>query len=189
MMVLVHSSLATLSAILLLCDTGNSFMLQRRNNAPRSIGKSHSSSIAKSPTDITVIATSYTTAGAQPPSFLRAIPEPGPCPQCSDENGYYDGNVNFVCIACGFEWPVEGDASSNESINEADGVVRDCNGNILENGDTVTLTKELGKGLKKGMKVTRIRVGDYGDSHDVEANLPGMGTFALKSQFLKKSGK
>ena len=68
-------------------------------------------------------------------------------------------------------------------------IIRDSNGNILEGGETVTLTKELGKGLKKGMKVTRIRVGDYGDGHDVEANIPGMGTFLLKSQFLKKSSK
>ncbi len=119
-------------------------------------------------------------------SSLNVIPEPGPCPECSDVNGYWDGSVNFVCIACGHEWPVdsvndEGDADSD------DGIVRDSNGNILESGDTVVLTKELGKGLKKGLKVTRIRVGDYGDGHDVEANIPQLGTFALKSQFLKKT--
>ena len=117
---------------------------------------------------------------------LQVIPEPGPCPKCSDENGYWDGSTNFVCIACGEEWPVESAEADN---NNNDGIVRDCNGNILESGDAVTLTKELGKGLKQGLKVTRIRVGDYGDGHDVEANIPGLGTFALKSMYLKKSNK
>jgi len=115
------------------------------------------------------------------------VPEPGPCPECSDENGYWDGATNFVCVACGHEWLVE--ASQEEDADVDDGVVRDSNGNILESGDTVVLTKELGKGLKKGLKITRIRLGDYGDGHDCQATIPGLGTYDLKSQFLKKTSK
>jgi len=70
---------------------------------------------------------------------------------------------------------------------DATQVVMDVNGNILESGDTVILTKELGKGLKQGLKVARIRVGDFGDDHNVQAAIAGLGTFNLKSQFLKKT--
>lgn len=124
---------------------------------------------------------------------LQAIPEPGPCPECSDPNGYWDGSTNFVCIACGHEWLVDSNEGYGANMGEgtdkddASQVVKDSNGNVLESGDTVVLTKELGKGLKKGLKVLRIRVGDYGDDHDVQANIPGLGTFNLKSQFLKKT--
>ena len=67
-------------------------------------------------------------------------------------------------MSCDHEWPVESDAtssSSSSSENSVDepNVIRDSNGNVLEGGETVLLTKELGKGLKKGLKVTRIRVG------------------------------
>jgi len=79
------------------------------------------------------------------------------------------------------------DGSSDEG--DGDVTIRDSNGNVLATGDTVVLTKELGKGLKKGLKVMRIRIGDFGDGHDVEASIPGMGTFVLKSRFLKKAGK
>ena len=95
---------------------------------------------------------------------LHAVPEPGSCPECSNENGYWDGGSLFVCMSCDHEWPVESDAtssSSSSSENSVDepNVIRDSNGNVLEGGETVLLTKELGKGLKKGLKVTRIRVG------------------------------
>merc|ERR1712194_631568 len=114
--------------------------------------------------------------------LLRAsvVPEPGNCPECSNENGYWDGSTMFICIACAHEWSVElASADSGPSSAEENSTIRDSNGNILEGGETVVLTKELGKGLKKGMKVTRIRIGDYGDDHDVEASIPGMGTFLL----------
>lgn len=118
-------------------------------------------------------------------TVLSAVPEPGSCPECSDENSYWDGSTMFVCTACGHEWPVGSMGSEDE--NDDGGVIRDSNGNVLEGGETVVLTKELGKGLKKGLKVTRIRIGDFGDGHDIEANIPGLGTFLLKSQFVKKT--
>ena len=96
---------------------------------------------------------------------LHAVPEPGSCPECSNENGYWDGGSLFVCMSCDHEWPVESDATSSSSSSSSENsvdepnVIRDSNGNVLEGGETVLLTKELGKGLKKGLKVTRIRVG------------------------------
>jgi protein PhnA len=92
-----------------------------------------------------------------------------------------------VCIACGNEWPVA-DASRGATADTeiGDDLTRDANGNVLERGDTVVLVKDLGKGLKKGTKVKNIRLGDYGDGHDIEASIPGLGTYELKSQFLKK---
>jgi protein PhnA len=63
---------------------------------------------------------------------------------------------------------------------------RDVNGNILETGDTCVLTQDLAKGkLKRGQRL-KIRLGDFGDGHDCEATIAGIGTYALKSQFLKK---
>jgi len=199
-MVFYITRLAMLFALLLLCHTVNSFVSEysvSSNSVSRRARELHHYSFERitTPSTVNVVnpttITAYSgTTRARIPSFLKAIPEPGPCPQCSDENGYWDGNVNFVCIACGHEWPVRAEEGSSDNVDgKGDNIVRDCNGNTLESGDTVTLTKELGKGLKKGLKVTRIRVGDYGDGHDVEANISGMGTFALKSQFLKKTSK
>jgi protein PhnA len=131
---------------------------------------------------------------AQQKLFSTLVPEPGPCPECSDENGYWDGSLNFVCVSCGHEWLVESTDSGNPTStvdNDGDTAasVLDSVGNELISGDTGVLVKELGKGLKKGLKITRIRIGDYGDGHDVQANVPGLGTYNLKSQFLKKTSK
>lgn len=126
------------------------------------------------------------TKPVNPPALFAAEPEPGPCPECSDENGYWDGATSFACIACGHEWPVGTSSTGGDQANtDDDGAVRDINGNIIVAGDTVVLTKELGKGLKKGLKIIKIRVGDFGDDHDCQGSIPGIGTFNLKSQFLK----
>lgn len=111
---------------------------------------------------------------------------PGACPECSDVNGYWDGDENFVCVSCGHEWRVDSPAlldSSSDGLNSC----TDSVGNQIKTGDTVILVKELGKGLKKGLKIARIRVGDYDDGHNCQANIPGLGTYYLKSAFLKKA--
>jgi len=114
------------------------------------------------------------------------IPEPGPCPECQDENTYWDGVTLFVCTSCAHEWPITAaDGDDNGEDNDA-ATTRDVNGNILETNDSCVLIKDLAKGkLKKGLKV-KIRLGDYGDGHDCEATIPGVGTYALKSEFLKR---
>ena len=118
------------------------------------------------------------------------IPEPGACPKCSDDGTYWDGSTLFVCTACAHEWSAvlatEDDNDSASNNIDDDNLTRDSNGAILEQGDSCVLIKDLAKGkLKKGLKV-KIRLGDYGDGHDCEATIPYIGTYALKSAFLKK---
>jgi len=107
------------------------------------------------------------------------------CPQCTLENTYPDGD-HFVCADCGFEWP-QAEALSSEE--EADAVVKDSNGQVLQDGDAVVLIKDLKvKGsstvLKMGTKVKSIRL--VGGDHEVDCKMDG-GSFMLKACFLKKA--
>jgi len=112
-----------------------------------------------------------------------ADPEPGPCPSCGDAGTYWDGMVTFGCTRCGHEW---GFAEAQEAAEEY--ITRDVNGAELSSGDQVVLTKDLAGGkLKKGTKV-KVKLGDFGDGHDLEAVIPSKGTYALKSEFVKKAG-
>lgn len=104
------------------------------------------------------------------------------CPQCNGEYVYHDG-VNFICPDCGNEW------SDNDVAESAEKVVKDSNGNILQDGDSVILIKDLKvKGssivLKKGTKAKNIRLVDA--DHDVDCKIDGQ-SFSLKSEFLKKA--
>jgi protein PhnA len=131
----------------------------------------------------------YRTAGTESSTrVFSSLPEPGPCPECADENSYWDGSTLFVCTACAHEWPVEGTADAPASTSDGDDdVTRDSNGIILEQGDFCVLIKDLANGkLKRGLKV-KVRLGDYGGGHDCEATVTGVGTYALKSEFLKKA--
>lgn len=107
------------------------------------------------------------------------------CPKCNSEYVYEDGNM-FVCPECAHEWSqevvVEGD--ENERI------IRDANGNVLNDGDTVAVIKDLKvKGsssvVKIGTKVKNIRLVD-GD-HDIDCKIDGIGAMQLKSRFVKKA--
>ena len=106
------------------------------------------------------------------------------CPQCTLENTYPDG-VNFVCADCGYEWPQALDANTEE---DAEGV-KDANGNVLADGDSVVLIKDLKvKGssitLKQGTKVKSIRL--VGGDHEVDCRMEG-GSFMLKACYLRKA--
>jgi len=106
------------------------------------------------------------------------------CPQCTLQNTYPDGS-NFVCADCGFEWPQEAAASDEEETS----VVKDSNGQVLQDGDSVVLIKDLKvKGsstvLKMGTKVKSIRL--VGGDHEVDCKMDG-GSFMLKACFLKKA--
>ncbi len=106
-----------------------------------------------------------------------------PCPKCGSEYTYQDRDL-FICPECAHEW------SGGESAAEEAGLeVRDSNGNLLSDGDTVTVIKDLKvKGsssvLKVGTKVKNIRLVD-GD-HNIDCKIPGIGPMALKSEFVKK---
>ncbi len=108
------------------------------------------------------------------------------CPKCDCEYTYDDGTV-FVCPECHHEWSQE---AESKDPTESDGVVRDANGNVLQDGDTVTVIKDLkvkGSSLvvKVGTKVKGIRLVD-GD-HDIACKISGVGAMNLKSEFVKKS--
>lgn len=106
------------------------------------------------------------------------------CPKCQSEYTYEDGAM-YVCPECAHEWS-QTEASEEETAK----VVRDSNGNILQDGDTVTVIKDLKvKGtslvVKIGTKAKNIRLID-GD-HDIDCKLDGFGPMKLKSEFVKKA--
>ncbi|ANQ84481.1 putative phosphonoacetate hydrolase [Azoarcus olearius] len=106
------------------------------------------------------------------------------CPKCSSEYTYEDGE-NYVCPECAHEWPQAAAAGVEEAR-----VVRDANGNVLQDGDTVVVIKDLKvKGassvVKVGTKVKNIRLVD-GD-HDIDCKIDGFGAMGLKSSFVKKA--
>ena len=108
-----------------------------------------------------------------------------PCPQCTLENTYPDGE-NYVCADCGYEWPADTAANAEEN---APRVVKDANGNVLADGDSVVLIKDLKvKGssttLKVGTKIKNIRLVD-GD-HEIDAKTDA-GNIMLKAIFVKKA--
>ena len=106
-----------------------------------------------------------------------------PCPQCASEYTYEDGAL-LICPECGHEW------SADPSLDPEHKTYKDANGNMLVDGDTVTVIKDLkvkGSSLvvKVGTKVTNIRLID-GD-HDIDCKIPGIGPMQLKTQFVKKA--
>ena len=111
---------------------------------------------------------------------MSALPN---CPKCSSEYSYQDG-AQYVCPECANEWSMDGSDDDTDSKE-----IRDSNGNLLQDGDTVTVIKDLkvkGSSLvvKVGTKVKGIRLVD-GD-HDIDCKIPGVGAMKLKSQFVKK---
>lgn len=105
------------------------------------------------------------------------------CPKCNSEYTYEDGNI-LVCPECAHEWTL-----GAESQSEDENVVKDANGNILNDGDSVMVVKDLkvkgaSSALKAGTKVKNIRLVD-GD-HNIDCKIDGFGAMALKSEFVKK---
>jgi protein PhnA len=116
-----------------------------------------------------------------PERLLSDLPK---CPQCSSEFTYEDGNM-YVCPECAHEWSKDAAQASTEEAR----VIRDSVGNILNDGDTVTVIKDLKiKGsssvVKVGTKVKNIHLVE-GD-HDIDCKIDGVGAMSLKSEFVKK---
>ncbi len=107
------------------------------------------------------------------------------CPQCQSAYTYEDG-AQLICPECGHEWSAAGTAPVAEEAR----VIKDAVGNVLQDGDTVTVIKDLkikGSSLvvKVGTKVKNIRLTD-GD-HDIDCKIDGIGAMGLKSEFVKKA--
>ena len=106
------------------------------------------------------------------------------CPACQEDMTYPDGD-NYVCAQCGHEWPMSGPTEEAE----AGLTVKDANGNLLADGDTVTLIKDLKvKGssttLKVGTKIKGIRL--VSGDHQVDCKTEA-GNMLLKARFLRKA--
>ena len=108
------------------------------------------------------------------------------CPKCQSDYAYEDRG-NFVCPECGHEWKLDDSASSTLEV-------RCTNGNLLQDGDSVTVIRDLKiKGsssvVKVGTKVKNIRVLDAEyivDGHDIDCKIDGFGALKLKSSVVKK---
>ena len=106
------------------------------------------------------------------------------CVKCESKFTYEDRDM-YVCPECAYEWP---QAAMLEPDN-AEKIIRDVNGNVLQDGDTISVIKDLkvkGSSLvvKVGTKVKGIRLVD-GD-HDIDCKIDGIGAMKLKSEFVKK---
>ncbi|SMC22673.1 phosphonoacetate hydrolase [Andreprevotia lacus DSM 23236] len=107
------------------------------------------------------------------------------CPQCQSSYTYEDGE-HYICPECAHEWPRQAETEQAEAAR----VVRDANGNVLNDGDSITVIKDLkvkGSSLvvKVGTKVKNIRLVD-GD-HDIDCKIDGIGAMQLKSEFVRKA--
>lgn len=107
-----------------------------------------------------------------------------PCPSCNSSYTYEDRGL-LICPECAHEWSADSSASTGD-----DKVVKDAHGNVLQDGDTITVIKDLKvKGssavVKVGTKVKNIRLVD-GD-HDIDCKIDGIGAMKLKSEFVKKA--
>jgi protein PhnA len=112
---------------------------------------------------------------------MSALPN---CPACQSEFTYEDGAM-YICPECGHEWSKDGAVETAD----AERVIKDAHGNILQDGDSITVIKDLKiKGtslvVKVGTKAKNIRLVD-GD-HDIDCKLEGIGPMKLKSEFVKK---
>lgn len=111
------------------------------------------------------------------------------CPACQSEYPYQDRDL-WVCPECAHQWSITDDADSGAEI-ESELVVRDAYGTVLQEGDSVTVVKDLKiKGsssvVKVGTKVKNIRLVDSNDGHNISCKIDGIGAMGLKSEFVKK---
>jgi len=107
------------------------------------------------------------------------------CPECNCEYTYEDGTM-YVCPECAHEWAIESQAENSE---ESQGI-KDAHGTLLEDGDSITVIKDLKvKGtslvVKVGTKVKNIRL--VAGDHDIDCKIDGVGPMKLKSEFVKKA--
>jgi protein PhnA len=109
------------------------------------------------------------------------------CPKCNSEYTYEDRHL-LICPECSNEW-----TKSEEDNNVEENIIKDSNGNVLVDGDTVTVIKDLkvkgsSSSVKIGTKVKNIKlVEGSSDGHDIDCKIDGFGSMKLKSEFVKKA--
>ena len=113
--------------------------------------------------------------------IMNTLPK---CPKCNSEYTYQDGAL-FICPECAHEWT----SNVEEKLTDTTLTVKDANGNLLQDGDTISVIKDLKvKGsssvVKVGTKVKNIRLVE-GD-HNIDCKIDGFGAMQLKSEFVKK---
>ncbi len=113
-----------------------------------------------------------------------------PCPKCAGEYTY-EMDALMVCPECGNEWAVA-EGAADDAGHAGERVVKDAVGNVLSDGDTVTVVKALKvkgspSGIKAGTKVRNIRLVDGVDGHDIDCKIEGFGPMQLKSSVVKKA--
>jgi protein PhnA len=113
---------------------------------------------------------------------MKTLPN---CPQCNSSYTYEDQNL-LICPECAHQW---NESKKSEEESQEAKVIKDANGQVLNDGDSVVVIKDLKlKGsstvIKVGTKVKNIRLVD-GD-HDIDCKVAGIGAMKLKSQFVKK---
>lgn len=107
------------------------------------------------------------------------------CPKCNSIYTYEDG-VLSICPECNHEW-------TKDNHQEEENVIKDVNGNILNNGDSVTIIKDLkvkgtSSSIKVGTKVKNIRlIQEPSDGHNIDCKIEGFGAIKLKSEVVKKA--
>ncbi|MCF6244839.1 MAG: PhnA domain-containing protein [Sulfurovum sp.] len=114
---------------------------------------------------------------------MQEIPN---CPKCEGTYTYEDGSL-YICPECAHEW------SKDAKVEEESGlIVKDANGNVLVDGDSVTVIKDLkvkgsSDGIKVGTKIKSIRLVEGNDGHNIDCKVPGVGAIKLKQAFVKKA--
>jgi len=117
------------------------------------------------------------------------MPDAVKCPKCQSPYGYPTG-TSMMCPECGHEWNPEATTETTNVVEEGDSLlIKDANGNVLQDGDTVVLIKDLPvKGaprpIKAGTKVKNIKL-TTGD-HNIDCKIDGFGAMALKSIYVRK---
>jgi protein PhnA len=113
------------------------------------------------------------------------------CPECGSEHAYPMGAL-LVCPMCGHEWAPADPAEAGSTGGDGPRVITDAVGNVLADGDTVTVIKDLrvkgsSTSIKVGTKVRGIRLVDGVGDHDIDCKIDGFGPMQLKSSVVKKA--
>ena len=109
------------------------------------------------------------------------------CPKCNSEYPYEDG-PSYICPECAYEWPIKAEDDENEDQL----IVKDSNGAILNEGDSVTVIKDLKvKGsssvVKVGTKIKNIRLVESSDDHNIDCKVTGVGAIKITPKYVKKA--